>query len=499
MIGNYRKMFKFMHGLRGKLILTYTLVTVFALLALEFLLILAGFIINNLTQNDRTQYVQDVVQVLYTRASQFLQPGKEDPAGLQEWTDRLKNSGYASLAPQGLFDSPAAKIVESSTVYILSPDKKIIAQSPLPADNLIGKTYIPQNKEYGNKIINNAIKGKMSAKDLWIIQPDRNYLVAVPVFQDNTSSAVVGVIVVSIHSMPPMTWTNTLEIAGTLMGTGIILIILLVPFGTLFGFIMSLGITRRLSNLARVADSWSVGDFSSMPVDRSHDEIGTLSIRMRNMAEKIQSLMQDQQDLAQIKERNRIAQELHDTVKQQTFATLMQVRAARNTLASDPQAAEKSLIDAENLIKSSQQELGLMISELRPSILNGKGLIDALKNYLTGWSANSCIPSSFLPSDETPLSVEVQNTLYRVAQEALSNVARHSRATAVTVRLDYSEHGARLEIADNGVGFDPANKPSGSFGLVSMRERLAAVAGSLSVASSPGHGCIVTAQVPISE
>ena len=170
-------------------------------------------------------------------------------------------------------------------------------------------------------------------------------------------------------------------------------------------------------------------------VDRSNDEIGALSKSMRNMVERIRDLMQDKQTLAQMKERNRLARELHDTVKQETFATLMQVRAARNLLNHDPAAADKSLVEAENLIKTSQQELGLMISELRPRSRSGRSgaLAGALRDYLA--NLGRCIrvspPISRFKTSGASAAGDRTETLFRVAQEALSNIARHSRASAL--------------------------------------------------------------------
>ena len=141
-------------------------------------------------------------------------------------------------------------------------------------------------------------------------------------------------------------------------------------------------------------------------------------------------------ELALLEERNRLARELHDTVKQQTFATLMQVRAARNLLDQDPAAAREHLEEAEELIKTSQQELGLMIAELRPAALEGQGLAGALQRLPGHLVAAYPHPGRVSRSqNERRLPLEVEQALFRVAQEALSNVARHSRASAATVRL----------------------------------------------------------------
>ena len=175
--------------------------------------------------------------------------------------------------------------------------------------------------------------------------------------------------------------------------TAIGLLLAVAPFGALFGLVMSRGLTRRLAALSAAADAWSEGNFQPCRPDTGADEISLLGRRLRRMAERIQTLLQSQQELAALEERNRLARELHDTVKQQSFATLMQVRAARNLLATEPAAAEQHLAEAEQLIKTSQKELGRLIAELRPAALEGQGLADALREYAATWAEHSHIPA----------------------------------------------------------------------------------------------------------
>jgi NarL family two-component system sensor histidine kinase LiaS len=293
---------------------------------------------------------------------------------------------------------------------------------------------------------------------------------------------------------------NTLPVyLGWVFGTGLLMLMAVAPFGALFGYIMSRGLTRRLTALTHAADSWSEGNFQALPVDRSRDEIGVLGMRLRNMAERIQNLLHTQQELAILEERNRLARDLHDTVKQQSFATFMQVRAARNLLASDPEAAEKHLAEVEGLIKTSQQELSLLITELRPAALGDQGLASALRAYLKTWYGHTRIPATVQVNGERWLPLALEQALYRVTQEALSNVARHSRASAVTLQLEFQPDLVRLEIADNGIGFDPQQAAGQGFGLESMSARLAELGGRLEVRSGREQGTQVTALVPLND
>jgi NarL family two-component system sensor histidine kinase LiaS len=486
----------FFQTLRGKLILTYTSVTVLALLALEIMILLIVFLFSGGMNSDTHAYLSDVVSILPPQARLYLQPGSIDLPGLQAWLKSTYDAGYASLPPQGFFDSPAAPIVKGDPMYVISPEGTVLAAAPDSAKSLVGRKYSPpSNVTRVQDILDNALKLDLQTQDISALRPDGNYLMAVPVRQSQGEGPLAAIIIVSVKAPPAGVSAYWPVVAGIVLATAFVLLIAVAPFGALFGFIMSRGLTRRLKDLTQAADAWSEGDFSVQPRDRSKDEISYLGLRMRRMAEHIQALLQTQQELALLEERNRLARELHDTVKQETFATLMQVRAAKNLLERDPSSARQRLDEAEELIKASQRELGLLISELRPTALEGQGLAGALGGYLETWSGHSRIPADFQVQNERRLPLEIEQTLFRVAQEALSNVARHSRASTAAVRLSYDSDGVTLCIEDNGVGFDPSAVGDG-FGLQSMRDRLAAIQGRLNLQAAPDGGAIVTASVP---
>ncbi len=488
---------RFFRSLRGKLILGYTSVTVLALLALEvlvFLLLLALFSLNN---SDKVEYLSDIIFTLYPQARYYLQPGEEDLPQLQEWLEQVYAHGYASLEPQGFLDSPAAAIVRSHPLYVLSLDGTVLAQVPLQGEGLVGQAYTPPPIPNSQVILANAYQGVLDPLMLSALTPGGDYLMAMPVLQAGRESPPVGVIVLTVEPPPPLILSVWPVLLGAVVLTGLLLLMGVTPFAALFGFIMSRGLTRRLGELTRAADAWSEGDFALLPQDRSGDEIGHLGMRMRHMAERIQALLQARRELALMEERNRLARELHDTVKQQAFATLMQVRAAKNLLDSDPQGARQHLEQAEGLVKVSQQELGRVISELGPAELEGQGLVNALGEHLKSWSQHSLIPSSLQVQNERRLALSLEQAIFRVAQEALANAARHSRASQVLVRLDYAPESVCLEVSDNGAGFVPHPRQEQGLGLQSMHERAAAMAGQLFIESRPGEGATVRLVVPV--
>lgn len=201
------------------------------------------------------------------------------------------------------------------------------------------------------------------------------------------------------------------------------------------------------------------------------------------------------QELAVADERNRLARDLHDSVKQQVFATIMQLGAARTLIERDPQAARAHIAEAEGLAQQTGAELSLLIHELRPVALDERGLAEALRNYAADWSRQSGIAAEVQAAAEPALSPATQNALLRIAQEALANVARHSKATAATIALGATDDLVTLTVADNGCGFDPAAISKG-VGLDSMRERAEALGGSLRAGGAAGGGTSVVASVP---
>jgi NarL family two-component system sensor histidine kinase LiaS len=213
------------------------------------------------------------------------------------------------------------------------------------------------------------------------------------------------------------------------------------------------------------------------------------------MAEQLQNLLDARHDLATLEERNRLARDLHDSVKQQVFAITMQLGAARSLLATDPDEAARHLAEAEQLAKQSQQELAGLIQELRPSDLNKRSLVEALRTFVEDWSRRTMMTADFQAQDERPLPLPVEQALFRVAQEALANVARHSRATTVTVHLDRQADTIYLTVQEDGQGFVVDDRIQTGMGLSNMTERMTAVDGSLTVTSSPGQGTTIEAAV----
>jgi NarL family two-component system sensor histidine kinase LiaS len=271
--------------------------------------------------------------------------------------------------------------------------------------------------------------------------------------------------------------------------------------GTGFGFWTARRLTRRLRVISDAADGWSRGEFHRLAVDESPDEIGQLARRLNLMARELQELVALRQNLASAEERNRLARDLHDTVKQQVFATAMQIGAARVLVERDVVAAQNRLIQAEQLARSAQVELTAILEKMRPGSYAvptaAKNLQSTLHERLETWSRQNSIAVEADLERLALVSNATHQAISRIVQEALSNIARHSGATHVAIRVletprnghDGSDESELvLSICDNGRGFDSGSVVAG-MGLQNMRERAEALpSGKFRVRSASGQG-----------
>ncbi len=195
-------------------------------------------------------------------------------------------------------------------------------------------------------------------------------------------------------------------------------------------------------------------------------------------------------------ERNRLARDLHDSAKQQAFAAMAQLAAARGLLDVNLKSARQHLGEGEELVYQVLQELSFLIHEMRPPVLQEVGLAVALRNYILDWAHKNDIETNIAIHNERALLPDVEYALFRVAQEALANIARHSRSTAAEVELCYEQDYVSLVVTDCGCGFEPTERHPG-MGLRSMRERVTMLNGRFDIESQIGKGACVRIMIPI--
>jgi signal transduction histidine kinase len=201
-----------------------------------------------------------------------------------------------------------------------------------------------------------------------------------------------------------------------------------------------------------------------------------------------------------IEERRGIARDLHDSVSQALFSTVLHTRTAQNALGQEGGSpsgrVEQSLSAIAELTRSVQNEIRSLIFELRRDPVHD-GLVAALARHASALGAPDGLSIDVRgPGARLPLSPRVETQLFAIGREALANVLRHAGATAAQVRVEARQGQVVVEIRDNGHGFDPAGGHPGHFGLESMRTRAAEIGGRLTIASAPGSGTAVRVRVP---
>jgi two-component system, NarL family, sensor kinase len=199
--------------------------------------------------------------------------------------------------------------------------------------------------------------------------------------------------------------------------------------------------------------------------------------------------------LGAVEERNRLAREIHDTL-----ATGLQLESAEALLddESGAQRAREPLRRALSLTRSNLDEARRSVLDLRAAPLEGRSLPEALKTLVDRWEAETDVATRFKAvNGSRPLPPRVEVALYRVCQEALTNIASHARASRVTVRLVATPEAVQLTVRDYGQGFDPSSVPDDRHGIVGMRERVEMLGGSLKVESGTGEGTRLDVTVPL--
>jgi signal transduction histidine kinase len=198
---------------------------------------------------------------------------------------------------------------------------------------------------------------------------------------------------------------------------------------------------------------------------------------------------------AQESERKRLALELHDETGQALTSILLGLKAIR--ASNGDEAAERAEADVRALVVQALQDVRALAVELRPAALDDFGLVPALERLAETFSERSGIKTMVEANLDRRLPPEIETTLYRVVQEALTNIAKHAGAEHVSIVITNRDHSVAATIDDDGQGFEPGAVRADALGLLGMRERLGLVGGSLAVESGGGSGTTIAAQVPL--
>lgn len=308
------------------------------------------------------------------------------------------------------------------------------------------------------------------------------------------------------YPIPKLHWGTGIQMVLTLLATIFVL-------GGVYGYWQSLKLKRRLEILRSAMLLLEKGNLTKPVPELGEDEIGRLGEQLgrisRNWEEQVNSLQRlstNNAELAEkarfsavVEERQRLARELHDAVSQQLFAISMTATAVGRTLNVDFEKAQRQVFLIEEMASVAQSEMRALLLHLRPVHLEGKKLSQGLQELIHELSDRVPIQISFEMDDHIQLVKGIEDHLFRIVQEALSNTLRHARATTMDIKLFHRSDSVKLLIRDNGIGFDLEAQKHAAYGLVSIKERVNEIGGALNLVTAPGKGTRIDIRIPLIE
>ncbi|MGD9099770.1 MAG: histidine kinase [Anaerolineae bacterium] len=491
-------------SLRWKLVVSYVAVTLLTVLALELIVILAAdwfgpplaVVLTRQTGLDRARRLADLVAApLADDSPARVAQALKQPVGLVF---------QIIIADEADLEGNVALWGSETRVVIEAPGHVVASNQPerYPVASPFAEPGLPEAERLVAAALTDGSTSSHMAQELDV------FAVAVPI--NDAEGTRLGALYYRQPLLDASQWSLR-RLGEPLLTTTLLLLPCMIPLGLVFGFATATGFTRRLRRLSEASDALAHGDLGRRVHDQSQDEIGQLARQFNTMAGQIESdtaqlralaernarLARQAQKLAALEERHRLARELHDGVKQHLFGVNLSTATALNLLDADPEQTRAKLQEIKRLSRQAQAEMVALLNELRPVGLEEGKLVDALKDYLRAYERREGIEVDWQTSGELSLPPAHEQALFRVAQEALTNVARHAQATQVRVELHATPEAVTLQVADDGRGFDPAAiQAASTMGLQGMRERLAGLGGALTLDTLPGAGVRLKAWLP---
>ncbi|MCD4673432.1 MAG: HAMP domain-containing protein [Anaerolineaceae bacterium] len=469
-----RQFFSSMKRLQWKLTLGYMLVTVIALFLVELLFFMA---LSRFAQN-QPELSLVAIRVIREEMTTLVPAITQDPPdqqAIREWINAFRRPG--GKMHEAEMNATIPYSVPNSVIVILD-DSGMVLASNHPAIIEENIPILTRTTSEEADLLERVKAIDVNPRQMYYVSSEQDLSIAVPIFDEEV---LVGT---AFARLSPITFWESVQVGLHAFLPSLAIFLLFAGLiGIIFGALMARGITHRLNALSKTASAWGQGDFSASIHDQKGDEISQLADGLNRMSQELQNMMETRQELAALEERNRLARELHDSVKQQVFAITMTLGAAKLQWKENPELAYRELESANQLARQAQSELSTLIHTLRPVQLESQGLVEALREHIQDWEKRSKIPTIFQVEGSGKVPKGTEQALFRIVQEALSNINRHSSATAASVTLHFNDTQLQMEISDNGRGFNAGQEHKG-MGLISMRERIQAEGGQLEMASS---------------
>ncbi len=415
------------------------------------------------------------------------------------------------LMPAEAFTPEATNIFSQSYHLLLLDAKGTVLGGTFPR-------YTPAGQPWNDSVIGNdrrvvqaALAGSNDIDQLtWTYD---NYLVIATPIRDQANQ-VIGALYVRSRPLSQNQVIVALLMVIIFMVSSVVSLIANAIIGMVYGWFVARNFVRRLVQLTKATDSLAAGNLSVRVNDTASDEIGQLARRFDSMAQELESnvkmlrqladrnaaLVEQAGQLAIVEERNRLARDLHDSVSQELFSVTMLAAAARNLLPAQPDKARSQVEQLSQMAQRALHETRGLIFALRPAALGDQGLVPALRQLVEEAARRQGLQIQLNINGERRIPLDHEQAFYRICQEALANITKHSGVNSASVNLEYEAQRTILEVSDRGRGFDlqqPRN--SHSLGLISIQERANAVGGTVEVTAAPGQGTSLRIVVPRSQ
>ncbi|MFC0523513.1 histidine kinase [Pontibacillus salicampi] len=279
------------------------------------------------------------------------------------------------------------------------------------------------------------------------------------------------------------------------------------------GFQSSGDMKERIDGLSTLIRALSQGKYDSRIRLTPDDEIARIGSELNELGNKLKSQVKSLQRMADeksefaksahkaaaIEERQRLARDLHDAVSQQLFALTMMAQAAQRSFDQQPELAKKQLEEITSMALQAQTEMRALLLHLRPVHLSGEPLKQGIHNLISELQDKCQIRFDVHMDDMENIPESAEDHLFRIVQEALSNILRHAEATEVDVRLKQERTELFVHIGDNGKGFELDQDKKTSYGLKTMQERTEEIGGTFTIRSKPHEGTYIDIRIPVQE
>lgn len=315
---------------------------------------------------------------------------------------------------------------------------------------------------------------------------------------------IIYVLYTSGHLQIDLSWPSLLQ-------TGAALLVPVIVVGGLYGLYHALRLKMRLDKLRDTLLMWEKGNWSQAAPQWGNDEWSRLGEQIDRIGKKwedqissLQRLSTNNAQLAEqaritaiIEERQRLARELHDAVSQQLFAISMTATAIGRTFDSNPARAKRQVELIEEMSSVAQSEMRALLLHLRPVYLEGKRLSQGLRELIRELQAKIPMEINLDMDDDLRLLKGVENHIFRIVQESLSNTLRHAKAEHMEIRIVQKVDSVRVTLKDDGIGFELNETKQASYGLSTMRERTNELGGTIQYITAPGKGTRIEIVIPI--